>query len=67
MSCFGLQAASGSRESSSTLLLLKNILSSLLLLLLLLLSLLLHVIPAKVNYNYFTLYKASSLNLKIIR
>ena len=55
-------------ESSSTLLLLKNIISSLLLLLLLLLlSLLLHVIPAKVNYNYFTLYKASSLNLKIIR
>ena len=37
----------------------------LLLLLLLLLSLL-QVIPVKVNYNYFTLYKASSLNLKII-
>ena len=28
--------------------------------------LLLQVIPVKVNYNYFTLYKASSLNLKII-
>ena len=24
------------------------------------------MIPVKVNYNYFTLYKASSLNLKII-
>ena len=35
-------------------------------LLLLLLLLLLQVIPVKVNYNYFTLYKASSLNLKII-
>ena len=34
--------------------------------LLLLLLLLLQVIPVKVNYNYFTLYKASSLNLKII-
>ena len=33
----------------------------------LLLSLLLsQVIPLKVNYNYFTLYKASSLNVKII-
>ena len=30
------------------------------------LLLLLQVIPAKVNYNYFTLYKASNLNLKII-
>ena len=30
------------------------------------LLLLLQVIPLKVNYNYFTLYKASSLNLKII-
>ena len=29
------------------------------------LSLLLQVIPIKVNYNYFTLYKASSLNRKI--
>ena len=29
-------------------------------------SLLLQVIKVKVNYNYFTLYKASSLNLKII-
>ena len=29
-------------------------------------SSLLQVIPVKVNYNYFTLYKASSLNLKII-
>ena len=28
--------------------------------------LLLQVTPVKVNYNYFTLYKASSLNLKII-
>ena len=27
---------------------------------------LLQVIPVKVNYNYFILYKASSLNLKII-
>ena len=35
-------------------------------LILLLLSLLLQVIPVKVNYNYFTLYEASSLNLKII-
>ena len=35
-------------------------------LLLLLLLLLLQVIPEKVNHNYFTLYKASSLNLKII-
>ena len=34
-------------------------------LLLLLLLLLLQVIPVKVNYNYFTLFKASSLNLKI--
>ena len=32
---------------------------------LLLLLLLLQVIPVKVNYNYFTLFKASSLNLKI--
>ena len=31
----------------------------------LLLLLLLQVIPVKVNYNYFTLFKASSLNLKI--
>ena len=38
----------------------------LLLLLLLLLSLLLQVIPVKASYNYFTLYKASGLNLKII-
>ena len=29
-------------------------------------SLLLQVIPGKVNYNYFTLYKATSLSLKII-
>ena len=36
------------------------------LLLLLLLLLLLQVIPVKVNYSYFTLYKAWSLNLKII-
>ena len=36
------------------------------LLLLLLLLLLLQVKPVKVIYNYFTLYKASSLNLKII-
>ena len=36
------------------------------LLLLLLLLLLLQVISIKVNYNYFTLYKNSSLNLKII-
>ena len=36
------------------------------LLLLLLLLLLLQVIPVKVNYNHFTVYKASSLNLKII-
>ena len=35
------------------------------LLLLLLLLLLLQVIPVKVNYNYFTLYKASSLTLKL--
>ena len=35
-------------------------------LLLLLLLLFLEVIPVKVNYNCFTLYKASSLNLKII-
>ena len=35
-------------------------------LLLLSFLLLLQVIPVKVNYNYFTLYKASSLNLKII-
>ena len=35
-------------------------------LLLLLLLLLLQVIPVKVNYNYFTLYKASSLNLKML-
>ena len=35
-------------------------------LLLLLLLLLLQVIPVKVNYNHFTVYKASSLNLKII-
>ena len=28
--------------------------------------LLLQVIPVKVNYNYFTLYKNSTLNLKII-
>ena len=34
------------------------------LLLLLLLLLLLQVIPVKVNYDYFTLYKASSLTLK---
>ena len=34
-------------------------------LLLLLLLLLLQVIPVKANYNYFTLYKASSLNLEI--
>ena len=34
--------------------------------LILLLLLLLQVIPAKVNYNYFILYKASRLNLKII-
>ena len=34
--------------------------------LLLLLLLILKVIPVKVNYNYFTLHKASSLNLKII-
>ena len=27
---------------------------------------LLQVIPVKVNYNYFTLYKASSLTIKII-
>ena len=26
----------------------------------------LQVIPVKVNYNYFTVHKASSLNLKII-
>ena len=38
----------------------------LLILLLLLLLLLLQVKPVKVIYNYFTLYKASSLNLKII-
>ena len=38
----------------------------LLLLIVVLLSLLLQVILVKVNYNYFTLYKASSLNLKII-
>ena len=36
------------------------------LLLLLLLLFLLQLKPVKVNYNYFTLYKASSLNLKII-
>ena len=36
------------------------------LLLLLLLLLLLQVIPLKVNYNHFTVYTASSLNLKII-
>ena len=35
-------------------------------LLLLLLLLLLQVIPVKVNYNHFTVYTASSLNLKII-
>ena len=35
-------------------------------LLLLLLLLLLQVIPVKVNYKYFTPYKVSSLNLKII-
>ena len=35
-------------------------------LLLLLLLLLLQVIPLKVNYNHFTVYTASSLNLKII-
>ena len=29
-------------------------------------KLILQVIPVKVNYNYFTLYKASSLNLNII-
>ena len=34
--------------------------------LLLLLLLLLQVIPVKVNYNHFTVYTASSLNLKII-
>ena len=34
--------------------------------LLLLLLLLLQVIPVKVNYNYFTLKKASRLNLKVI-
>lgn len=33
---------------------------------LLLLLLLLQVIPVKVNYNHFTVYKASSLILKII-
>ena len=38
----------------------------LLLLLLLLFLFLLQLKPVKVNYNYFTLYKASSLNLKII-
>ena len=37
-----------------------------LLLLLVLLVLLLQVIPVKVNHNYFTLYGASSLNVKII-
>ena len=33
---------------------------------LLLLLLLLQVIPVKPNYNYFTLHKASSLNLSVI-
>ena len=36
------------------------------LLLLLLLLLLLQVITVKANYNYFTLHKASSLNLSVI-
>ena len=45
---------------------LRILLLLLLLLLLFLLLLLLQVIPVKVNYNHFTVYKASSLNLKII-